>query len=30
VAAEIGVDYFLSDFADLAQVRGLAAELKDR
>ncbi|MCU1532689.1 MAG: short-chain dehydrogenase/reductase [Arthrobacter sp.] len=30
VAAEIGADYFVSDFADLSQVRGLAAELKDK
>jgi len=30
VAAELGADYFVSDFADLAQVRQLAAALRDK
>ena len=30
VAAEVGADFFVADFADLAQVRGLAAELLER
>ena len=30
VAEEIGADYFVSDFADLSQVRTLAAELRDK
>ena len=30
VAAELGADHFVSDFADLAQVRGLATALKDQ
>lgn len=30
VADEIGADYFVSDFAELAQVRTLAAELKEK
>jgi NAD(P)-dependent dehydrogenase (short-subunit alcohol dehydrogenase family) len=30
VAEEIGADYFVSDFADLAQVRALAAQLKEK
>ena len=30
IAEEIGADYFVSDFADLAQVRQLAAQLKEK
>jgi NAD(P)-dependent dehydrogenase (short-subunit alcohol dehydrogenase family) len=30
VAREIGADYFVSDFADLSQVRTLAAQLKEK
>ncbi len=30
VAKEIGADFFVSDFADLAQVRALAAQLKEK
>lgn len=30
VAAELGADFFVADFADLAQVRALAAELLER
>src|SRR5665647_2032781 len=30
VAAEVGADFFIADFADLEQVRGLAAELLQR
>ena len=30
IANEIGADYFVSDFADLAQVRQLAAQLKEK
>lgn len=30
IAKEIGADYFVSDFADLSQVRSLAARLKER
>lgn len=30
VAEEIGADYFVSDFADLSQVRTLAAQLKEK
>ena len=30
VANEIGADFFVSDFADLAQVRTLAAQLKEK
>jgi NAD(P)-dependent dehydrogenase (short-subunit alcohol dehydrogenase family) len=30
VAAELGADYFVSDFAELAQVRELAAALKEK
>ncbi|MDR6509025.1 SDR family NAD(P)-dependent oxidoreductase [Arthrobacter oryzae] len=30
VAEEIGVDHFVSDFADLSQVRTLAAQLKEK
>lgn len=30
VAAELGADYFVSDFADLSQVRDLAAALKEK
>src|SRR6478752_7317375 len=30
IAAEIGADYFVADFAELAQVRRLAAQLKEK
>ncbi len=30
IATEIGADYFVSDFAELAQVRSLAAQLKEK
>ena len=30
IAQEIGADYFVADFAELAQVRGLAQQLKDK
>lgn len=30
IAKEIGADYFVSDFADLAQMRSLAAQLKEK
>ena len=30
VAKEIGADYFITDFAELAQVRALAAQLKEK
>ncbi|MFF1384961.1 SDR family NAD(P)-dependent oxidoreductase [Arthrobacter sp. NPDC058288] len=30
VAQDIGADYFVSDFADLSQVRGLASELREK
>jgi NAD(P)-dependent dehydrogenase (short-subunit alcohol dehydrogenase family) len=30
IAAEIGADFFVSDFAELDQVRGLAGELQER
>ena len=30
IADEIGADYFVSDFAELAQVRHLAAQLKEK
>jgi len=30
IASEIGADHFVADFAELAQVRRLAAELKDK
>jgi NAD(P)-dependent dehydrogenase (short-subunit alcohol dehydrogenase family) len=30
VAQEIGADYFVSDFADLSQVRALAAQLREK